>query len=219
MLARLIESNRTDQLLQVLVMMPKSRWMSFVAKRVVEGSVPGVETLARLLESYKRDTGDAAARSDLQLFCETIAHQTRRESSQRWQDFKAADKLPLDFKVMLFTCGVWLGNEKLCKRFLWAMEEDMPDDMFNKLREPLLAKFAQFRQLLLDAFCQMGTITEVWKCLQEFLGPDHKNPELHEWSTTVLAEVLQTSEEMTAADAHTLMSLSNRYGTDFQNTW
>jgi hypothetical protein len=187
--------------------------MSFVAKRVVEGSVPGVETLAQLLESYKSGTGDAAGRSNLQLFCETIAQGMRRASLHRWQDS------PLDFKVMLFTCGVWLGDGKLCKTFLSAMGRDVPDDLFTELREPLLARFSRFRQLLLDAFCQTGTIAEVWQRLRDFLGTDGKSPELCEWSIEVLAEVLQTSKEMTAADAHTLICLSDQYGADFHNTW
>ena len=80
-----------------------------------------------------------------------------------------------------------------------------------------MAEFAKFRQLLLDAFCQMGSITGVWKCLQDFLGSDGENVELNEWSTAVLIKVLQTTSEMTSDDAHTLMSMSDRYGTEFHN--
>lgn len=81
-----------------------------------------------------------------------------------------------------------------------------------------MAEFTTFRQLLLDAFCQMGSITGVWRCLQDFLGTDENNVELNEWSTAVLIKVLETTSEMTSVDAQTLMSMSTQYGTEFHNT-
>jgi hypothetical protein len=116
------------------------------------------------------------------------------------------------------SCGVWLGDEKLCERILSTMKGNVPSDMFNNLREPLMAQFAKFRQLLLDAFCRTGSITGVWNCLQDFLGKDENNPELHEWATAVLIQVLEATSQMSSADAKTLMSISSRYGTDFHNT-
>ena len=95
------------------------------------------------------------------------------------------------------------------------MEGHVPSDMFNNLWEPLMADFAKFRQLLLDAFCRMGSITGVWNCLQDLLGTDVQNPELNEWSIAVLIKVLQTTSDMASADAHTLMSMSDRYGASF----
>lgn len=54
-------------------MMPKSRWTSFIAKRVIEGSVSGVYATRQLLESYRKDTSSLLARSNLQAYCETVA--------------------------------------------------------------------------------------------------------------------------------------------------
>ncbi|GAB7327168.1 hypothetical protein MBLNU13_g11078t2 [Cladosporium sp. NU13] len=51
-----------------------------------------------------------------------------------------------------------------------------------------------------------------------FLGMDVKNPELNAWSTEVLIKVLQTTSEMTSADAHALMRTSDRYGANFHTT-
>lgn len=81
-----------------------------------------------------------------------------------------------------------------------------------------MAEFATFRQLLLDAFCQMGSITGVWKCLQGFSGTVGRNVELNEWSTAVLIKVLETTSEMTSVDAYTLIIMSKQYGTEFHNT-
>lgn len=205
--------------------MPKSRWISFIAKRVIEGSASGVYATKQLLEHYKKDTSDLPARSNLQAFYETVAtemldgsaNQTRQLSYRRYRA-TAGGKYTPEFKVMLINCGVWLGYEKLCERILSTMEGHVPSDMFNDIREPLMADFAKFRPLLLYAFCQMGSITSVWKCLQDFLGTDEKSTELTEWSTAVLISVLQTTSEMTSVDAHTLMSMSSHYGTYFHNT-
>ena len=206
-------------------MMPKSRWISFLARRVIEGSVSGVDATKQLLGDYKRDTSNLLARSNLQAFCQTVAtgmldgsaSQARLPSYLRFQAPAGGTHTP-EFKVLLINCGIWLGDEKLCERILPTMEGHVPSDMFNDPREPLMADFARFRQLLLDAFCQMGSITGVWKCLQDFLGTDGKSTELTEWSTAVLIKVLQTTSEMTSVDAKTLMSMSNHYGTDFHNT-
>lgn len=206
-------------------MMPKSRWTSFIAKRVIEGSVLGVYATRQLLESYKKDTSNLLARANLQAYCETVAtemfdgsaNQARQLSYRRYRA-TAGGKYTPELKVMLISCGVWLGNEKLCERILSTMAGHVPSDMFNDLREPLKADFAKFRQLLLDAFCQMGSITGVWKCLRDFLGSDDTSTELTEWSTAVLISVLQTTSEMTSVDAHTLMSMSSHYGTYFHNT-
>lgn len=206
-------------------MMPKSRWISFLARRVIEGSASGVDATKQLLGDYKRDTSNLLARSNLQAFCQTVAtgmldgsaSQARLPSYLRFQAPAGGTHTP-EFKVLLISCGIWLGDEKLCERILPTMEGHVPSDMFNDLREPLMADFARFRQLLLDAFCQMGSITGVWKCLQDFLGTDGKSTELTEWSTAVLIKVLQTTSEMTSVDAKTLMSMSSHYGTDFHNT-
>lgn len=179
----------------------------------------------QLLESYKKDTSDLVARSNLQAFCEVVvaemltgyANQQRHFSFQRYRA-TAGGKYSPKFKAMLISCGVWLGDEKLCQRVLSTMEGQVPSDMFNTLREPLMAEFAKFRQLLLNAFCRMGSITDVWKCLQDFLGTDDQIAELNEWSTAVLVKVLETTSEMTYVDAHTLMSMSKQYGTEFHNT-
>jgi hypothetical protein len=142
------------------------------------------------------------------------ASQARHFSFHRYRATAGGQYSP-KFKTMLITCGVLLGDEKLCQNVLSTMAGHVPSDMFNQLREPLMADFAKFRQLLLDAFCQMGSITGVWKCLQDFLGTDENNAELNEWSTAVLIKVLETTSEMTSDDAHTLMTMSKRYGTDF----
>lgn len=207
-------------------MMSKSKWISFIAKRVIEGSASGTTVTTQLLESYQRNTGDPVARSNVQVFCETVVAQMLAGSSNDRWNFSlqrhlntAGGKFTPKFKVLLASCGVWLGDEKLCEKVLSTMQGHVPSDMFNDLREPLMADFTKFRQFLLDAFCQMGSLTGVWKCLQDFLGTDDKNAELAEWSTAVLTKVLQTTSEMTSADAHTLMCMSDRYGTDFHNTW
>lgn len=205
--------------------MPKSRWISFITKRVIEGSASGVTIATQLLESYQKDTSDLVARSNMQVFCEAVVAKMLNGSANQQQHFSfqryratASGKYSSKFKAILISCGVWLGDEKLCQRVLSTMEGQVPSDMFNNLREPLMAEFAKFRQLLLNAFCRMGSITGVWKCLQDFLGTDDQNAELSEWSTAVLIKVLETTSEMTSVDAHTLMSMSNRYGTEFHNT-
>ena len=205
--------------------MPKSRWISFITKRVIEGSASGVTIATQLLESYQKNTSDLVARSNMQVFCEAVvaemlngsANQQRHFSFQRYRA-TAGGKYSPKFKEMLVSCGVWLGDEKLCQRVLSTMEGQVPSDMFNNLRGPLMANFAKFRQLLLDAFRQMGSITGVWKCLQDFLGTDENNAELNEWSTAVLVKVLETTSEMASVDAHTLISMSKQYGTEFHNT-
>lgn len=205
--------------------MPKSRWIHFITKRVIEGSASGVAIATQLLESYKNDTSDPIAQSNLQVFCRTVVAEMLGETSNHTQHFSfqryratAGGKYSPKFKAMLISCGVWLGDQNLCERVLPTMEGHVPSDMFNNLREPLMADFAKFRQLLLDAFCRMESITGVWNCLQDFLGTDDKNPELNEWSTEVLIKVLQTTSDMASADAHTLMSMSDRYGANFHTT-
>jgi hypothetical protein len=145
--------------------MPKSRWMSFVAKRVVEGSVSGVEITTQLLESYKSNIDDPVARSKIQLFCATISAQMR---NGRWSSFEVRRATSSEFERMLFGCAVWLGNAKLSRRFLSTTNRDVTGDMFTQFREPLMAKFSKFRELLFGAFCNMGTITAVWKRLRDF---------------------------------------------------
>lgn len=67
--------------------MPKSRWVHFISKRVIEGSASGVAMATQLLESYKKSTGDLIVRSNLQVFCRTVVADMLGETSNHTQHF------------------------------------------------------------------------------------------------------------------------------------
>ena len=124
-----------------------------------------------------------------------------------------------DLKALLISCGVWLGEEELCKSVLSTMKGSMSSEILSELQEPLMANFAKFQQLLTDALCQMETETDVWQCLNRYLEADSQNIQLFEWSKAVLGEILASMSLMAAADAHTLVTISKKFGKDFHNAW
>jgi hypothetical protein len=131
----------------------------------------------------------------------------------------ASKMFSTNFKALLISCTVWAGDVELCKSILSTMKGSMSSEILSELQEPLMANFAKFQQLLTDMLCQMETVTDVWQCLSRYLDADSQNTQLFDWSKAVLGSVVLSKSLMAAADARTLVSMSQRYGLDFYNAW
>lgn len=195
-----------------------------MARRVIEGTACGEAVAKQLLEKYRNATKNWGPQTDLQAFCQMMVIRLQQDPANnlpgRYSRHAAAKKMfSADFKALLISCGVWLGDEELCRSVLSTIQGSVPSGTLAELHDPLMANFAKFQQLLTDAICRMETVTDVWQCLHRYLDTDSQNTQLHEWSKAVLGEFLAPTSLMAAADAHTLVVISTRYGKDFHDAW
>ena len=195
-----------------------------MAKQVTAGSASGEAVAKQLLQKYKNATNKKGPHLDMRGFCLMMVLELQNGPSINTFDrygrrVNASKMFSTNFKALLITCAVWVGDVELCKSVLSTMKGGMTSETLSELQEPLMANFAKFQELLTDILCQMETVTDVWQCLSRYLDTDSQNTELFEWSKAVLGSVLASKSLMAAADARTLVSMSQRYGLDFHNAW
>jgi len=205
-------------------MIRRRNWVHFMARRVFEGTVCGETFAKQLLEKYKNATNKWGPQNDMQAFCRMMVLRLQRDPPNnlpgRYSRHAAGSTMfSADFKALLIICGVWMGDEELCRSVLSTMKGSIRSGILAELHDPLMANFPKFQQLLTDALCRMETVTDVWQCLQRYLDTDSQNTQLFEWSKAVLGEFLASTSLMAAADAHTLVVLSARYGEDVHDAW
>jgi len=195
-----------------------------MTRRVIEGTASGEAVAQQLLETYKNATKDWRSQHEMKQFCRIMVMRLQKDSSEntqgRYSHHSTTSKtFSTKFKALLISCGVWLGDEELCKSVLSTMKGSIPSEILVDLQEPLVANFAKFQQLLTDALCQMEIVTDVWQSLSRYLEMNGQDHQLAEWSTVVIKRVLESASLMAPADAHTLVAIFQRYDPTCYSTW
>jgi len=122
----------------------------FMARRVFEGTVCG-ETLAKqLLEKYKNATNKWGPQNDMQAFCRMMVLRLQRDPPNnlpgRYSRHAAGSTMfSADFKALLISCGVWMGDEELCRSVLSTMKGSIRSGILAELHDPLMANFPKFQ--------------------------------------------------------------------------
>lgn len=212
-----------------MLLVPKENEIHFKQRQVYSGKIAAEPIMRKLLKEYLGNRVDpnhlSRVSTDLSKLCRGLAFTMNHPPEDIKTSYCTAAednrKLSDGDRGTLLVCLSRLGDESSCRRVLAAMRSNIPLEVFEELREPILdsGRLSQFQGFLADAVLRTQNISDAAHAMDVFTGASkgaNVQPEVASWCQSTMGTLLKSHHlEMKEEDVKTLVELSRRHGLDF----